>query len=493
MVYKQGLQSKVAKAVLTVLEKGYQVHPDALGVLQKVGDNIDVEGILMDILRVKTSAGQIDKVISKTDVEQLLGSFLHKENEDAKQVELDISSIYEVKFDPSEILRPDQEDISFRSLFRSRFYKLLSLASKRPEIKDIESLSGILSSNVEGRFVAGLVFEKRIKQNVVQLVLDDLTGKAQVIVLDDKLRDVAGEVLLDQMVLVKLRGRSRGVLIADDVFFPDIPDRVPSKADRKVYALLLSDLHVGSRTFLLESVMRLLKWLNEGDSDYVASRIRYLVIAGDSIDGVGVYPGQEGDLDIHSVEEQYLKVAELLEHVPKHIRIFVSPGNHDAVRQALPQPRISKKYAEPLFKLENVTMIGNPALINLHGVNVLVYHGRSLDDVIASTPGLTVSRPALAMKILLRARHLAPIYGGRTQLSPEVEDLLIIDEVPDILHSGHLHVIDSERYRGTLLVNSGTWQSQTGFQARMGIEPNPGIAPIVDLSTLDMLAKSFIE
>ena len=206
-----------------------------------------------------------------------------------------------------------------------------------------------------------------------------------------------------------------------------------------------------------------------------------------------MYPGQENDLDILSVNEQYLQLSNFLKQIPNNIEIFLGPGNHDAVRQALPQPKISKKFANPLYEMDNVNMIGNPCLIEIHGVKILVYHGRSLDDIIATIPGLSVSRPALAMKALLKVRHLAPIYGRRTKLSPENEDFLTIDTVPDIFHAGHLHVLDSERYRGTLLINSGTLQSQTDFQAKMGIVPNPGIVPIVDLSTLELLSKDFKE
>jgi DNA polymerase II small subunit len=95
------------------------------------------------------------------------------------------------------------------------------------------------------------------------------------------------------------------------------------------------------------------------------------------------------------------------------------------------------------------------------------------------------------MKLLLKARHLAPIYGGRTPIAPEREDHLVIEEVPDIFHAGHVHVVDKDEYRGTLIINSGAWQSQTAFQANMGIEPTPGIVPLVDLSTLTTITKDF--
>jgi DNA polymerase II small subunit len=69
--------------------------------------------------------------------------------------------------------------------------------------------------------------------------------------------------------------------------------------------------------------------------------------------------------------------------------------------------------------------------------------------------------------------------------------MLVIDTIPDIMHSGHVHAFDVSSYRGTLLVNSGTWQAQTSFQANMGLEPTPSIIPIVDLSTLRVVRRNF--
>ena len=108
----------------------------------------------------------------------------------------------------------------------------------------------------------------------------------------------------------------------------------------------------------------------------------------------------------------------------------------------------------------------------LDGVNFLIYHGRSLDDVIATVPDLTYDRPVEAMEVLLKARHLAPTYGKRTALSPELRDMLVIDPVPDVFHAGHVHTLDVGSYRGTLVVNSGTFQGQTPFQAEHGNRPD---------------------
>ncbi|NOJ29645.1 MAG: DNA polymerase II, partial [Nitrososphaeraceae archaeon] len=191
--------------------------------------------------------------------------------------------------------------------------------------------------------------------------------------------------------------------------------------------------------------------------------------------------------------KQMNHVIELLTKIPEKINIFIIPGNHDLGRRALPQPSIPKEYSKILYEFKNISMLGNPCLLELNGVKILMFHGQSLDDIIATTPGLSYSNPAEAMKILLKARHLSPVYGQRTPLSPEYEDMMVIDQIPDILHSGHVHVIDVQNYKGTLIVNSGAWQAQTKFQQTMGITPTPGIAIVVNLATLQPFRVDFNE
>jgi DNA polymerase II small subunit len=77
------------------------------------------------------------------------------------------------------------------------------------------------------------------------------------------------------------------------------------------------------------------------------------------------------------------------------------------------------------------------------------------------------------MEEMLKRRHLSPMYGGRSPLAPEKEDYLVIDDVPDILHCGHVHTYGTGFYRGVFLVNSSTWQEQTEFQKKVNLNPMP--------------------
>jgi DNA polymerase II small subunit len=86
---------------------------------------------------------------------------------------------------------------------------------------------------------------------------------------------------------------------------------------------------------------------------------------------------------------------------------------------------------------------------------------------------------------MLKRRHLACTYGMRTPILAAKEDELVIDPIPEILHTGHVHICGAVNYRGVLCINSGTWQSQTSFQKQMNIQPTPARAVVVDLETLE--------
>jgi len=48
-----------------------------------------------------------------------------------------------------------------------------------------------------------------------------------------------------------------------------------------------------------------------------------------------------------------------------------------------------------------------------------------------------------------------------------------------------------DMYKGILLVNSGSWQKQTPFQASVGMTPNPGIAIMVNLKTFQVFHQNY--
>lgn len=471
-------------AILKALSEGFQVEAEAFQFLSNLSPEVDRELLVANVIRRK-KVGEHDTTIRRSDFEEFVES-----GESILQVSGEPGEL-EVLSDPTTQIAPVEADVGFKKLFQDRYWRLLGISRQRPDSRNISNVKTTKGSKVNKVKIAGLLSNRMSRTDSVELVLDDPTGSAR-IQCSEELAAAAMRVPIDSFVIAEVSSGKGGQLYANTLTPPDVPARKPTTSSHRGYAVLLSDLHIGSKMFLQEDFNRFILWLNGklGDLDIV-SRVKYVIIAGDIIDGIGVYPGQEYQLAERDLTRQYTLAAQIIGQIPKHIKILTGPGNHDPVRQALPQPAVPMDIAQPFYALQNVTNVGNPSYVKLDGVSFLVYHGRSLDDIIATIPDLSYSRPAAAMQVLLKSRHLAPMYGKRTALSPELRDMLVIDPVPDVFHAGHVHAIDMLNYRGTLLINSGTFQSQTPFQANMGLEPTCSIVPIVDLSTLEVIKRSF--
>ncbi|HME18260.1 MAG TPA: DNA-directed DNA polymerase II small subunit [Nitrososphaerales archaeon] len=481
-----------SKAVARVLATGYIFDAKAFDMINGLPAELDVDSFVDRLLALKAAGPSEARMITEEDVAKALppGSASDGRKERApveEEVELEVVS------DPTPAISPIEANEGFNRLFRDRYERLLGVVKGRPDMRGVSQMSEAkgLQQGKKAR-VAGLLASRANRRNNVEITLDDPSGTVRIVCQDDAVAKSALQAPLDSMVVVEVsRGRS-GQLYANSLVLPDVPGKRPVGSSHRVYAVLLSDLHVGSRMFLLEDFKRFIQWINGGLGDVdVVSRVKYLVVAGDLVDGVGVYPGQEFQLAERDPKKQYEMAAELLKQVPPGIQMVISPGNHDAVRQALPQPAVGADMAESLYAMDNVRWVGDPCYVKLHGVTFLIYHGKSLDDVIATTPDLTYDNPTDAMKLLLRSRHLAPTYGKRTALSPELRDFMVVDPVPDVMHSGHVHTYGELTYRGTLMVNSGTFQGQTNFQVNMGLDPTPSIVPVIDLSTLKVMRRNF--
>jgi DNA polymerase II small subunit len=343
-----------------------------------------------------------------------------------------------------------------------------------------------------------MITEKReAKQNVI-LMVEDLQASATIIVTHNASEEMHRKVqmlLPDQVVCIAVVKTRSNLFLAEDIILPEVGQKPQRRASEPVYAVLTSDMHVGSVKFQKEAFNRFLLWLNgkygNDKMREIAGHVKYVLVAGDIVDGVGVYPNQVKELLVRDVHKQYRLASKLIEQIPDYIEVIVSPGNHDAPRKALPQPAISDDFMKTLQGARKIYSLGDPCIVSLHNVEVLMYHGRSLDDIIATLPSIDHEHPEKAMKLLLQNRHLAPLYGGKTLLSPENRDFLVIERIPDIFHAGHIHVLGYCNYRGVLIVNSGGWQEQTDYMQKLGLVPTPGKVPVVNLQTLETTVLSF--
>ncbi len=412
----------------------------------------------------------------------------------------EIESNYKIKKDPTGKLFTSGEYNDFYTLTLDKYNRLSKLMSKRPETRSSINISNIsrFKENTEISII-GLVKEiNQTKNGHYFLTLEDLTGNINVLVKKDtEIRDnikTAKRTINDQMLYVNgifkpgEHGKN-GIIFANIISKIDIPMGIEPKTSPDPLSLvLISDIHIGSREFeekLWNKFIDFLKGnINNKKVRKQAEKIKYIIINGDLVDGIGVYPNQKEDLVIADIYDQYRKAAEIISEIPDYIQIFYSCGNHEPVRNAIPRPAVPKKYTQDLLDI-NVKVLGNPCVIQTHQVDSLVYHGDSLIDLNFLIPDLDNNKPAETMKELLICRHLAPAYGNKTQIAPTSKDWLVIDEIPQIFHTGHIHINDFNTYRGVKLINSGCFQSQTDFMRSFGIEPTPGIVPVIELDTLN--------
>ena len=378
----------------------------------------------------------------------------------------------------------------FVTTFRDRYERLSKLLGGRVNHRPASAIQSMAGGS-EAEMI-GLVNDIRSTASGHWLIeLEDTTGTFPVLVMKDRdIAELVDDLLLDECIAVQgTLSDDAGIMFVDSLFFPDVPRTFrPSTADRHVQAALISDVHVGSQEFMAEAWDRFTNWLHTEEAEHV----EYLLIAGDMVEGVGVYPNQDEELDIIDIFDQYEAFSEHLKAVPGDMEIVMIPGNHDAVRLAEPQPGFDEELRS-IMSAHDCRISGNPSTVTIEGVSVLMYHGVSLDEVIAELPEHKASydEPHKAMYQLLKKRHVAPQYGGRMRLAPETTDYLVIDDVPDIFHTGHVHKLGWGKYHNVLAVNSGCWQAQTEFQKKVNIDPDVAHAPIVDLDTLHMTVRKF--
>lgn len=505
------MSERLHEAVSFAIAAGYQLDKEAFDLLKELSQTEDPIALIKEAVKRIERLPEKPLFIGRSFLDEVMKELLPERKEveplppviEAKKIfrpyAKDIDADIRVIEDPTDKICTTGSIEEYLEYFRDRFRKIQRFLRQRMDVKDAMPVSQALRASINSKVkIIGMITERREYKQRMFLRIEDPEASATVLVsrrANPEVLEKAQAILMDQVICISaIKGRN-DLLIAEEFIWPDMPQKTPNRAPSPVYAALISDLHVGSKKFMAKEFSRFVLWLNGkfGNSNLrkMAGHIKYVIIAGDLVDGIGIYPKQVKELAIRDIYEQYREVYGFLEKIPDYIELIVIPGNHDASRKALPQPALPKNYAEPLYEARKVYSLGNPSTVSIHGVELLLYHGRSLDDLVAAVPNISFQTPDKAMKLLLQSRHLAPIYGQRTLIAPEKQDFMVIERPPDIFHSGHVHVLKYDTYRGVLMVNSGAWQEQTAYQKTMGLNPTPGIVPIVNLQTLRVSPISF--
>lgn len=420
-----------------------------------------------------------------------------------------------IKEDKIKIIYSYNEDSKKRDIqdfvqyFNTRYKLMENILRARPDLKNITTINRILNKkDRETTSLIGIVAEKRMTKNKnIILTMEDQTSSINVLVNKNKpeIFNEAKSIVLDEVLGINgVNGNN--IVFANKIIWPEVSLKELKKSPDHSYALFLSDLHVGSKNFLPGVFNKFLKWINQqvGNEKQkeIASKVQYIFIVGDLVDGCGIYPEQDKELEIKDIYEQYEECAKLLSKIPSKIPLIVCPGNHDAMRIAEPQPALYKDFAKPIYDLPNVISVSNPSLVNIHssenfsGFDVLLYHGYSFDYFVANVDSIRnnggYNRADLIMKFLLKRRHLAPTHTSTLYIPDTNQDPLIITKIPDFFITGHIHKSIAANYKNITLISGSCWQSKTSFQEKVGHNPEPGRVPIVNLKTREIKILKFL-
>lgn len=392
------------------------------------------------------------------------------------------------------------------NFYLNRFNKMKSLLDLREELKNCSSISSI--KKIQGKTnvsTIGLIKDiLKTRNGHLMIDIEDPTGIITVFVSasNEKIINECQDLVHDEVIGVVGSYNSR-FIYASEFIFPDIPDLPMKYGDVEEYACFIADIHVGSVDFEEKMFKKFIDWLkgNCGTDEQkrLAKKVKYLIIVGDLADGVGIYPGQEKELLIKDIYKQYEVLADYFKDLPNDIQLIIIPGNHDALRQSEPQPPLFSDIAKSIYDLPNVFNLSNPCTVNIGktdsfiGLNCLLYHGFTYTYYANKVPKLLnigMDRPDSVTEFLLKKRHLGPAHKSGI-ITPDNFDPLIIESVPDIIATGHIHTLGYRKYRGVNIIAASCFQKMTSFMEKLGHHPTPGYVPLLNFKTREIKIMDF--
>ncbi|MCS7145384.1 MAG: metallophosphoesterase [Nitrososphaerota archaeon] len=471
------------RLAVKAIDRGYQLSAEALERLVKTENPL---GVLEELLSWLENRRISQVIIDRAVLERFLAERAGLAGEAPEEPPLDVA-----------LESPTYEGLAIEGVAEEQRIYLLSRYQSIRRVFEERGLSlrparELMREGGEA-YVVGMILNIRRRDTHFLVEMEDPVDNWSLIAptRDRALSEKMEYILPDMVVVFRVKSR-RGLLVASDVYLPDTPGRrQPWRGpDRNV--CIISDIHVGSMRHAAERLKNFLDWL--GGPENEAEKTSLLIINGDLVEGVYVFPGQEAELSLKSYGEQFAEAAKALTKIPPRIKIIYVPGNHEPCRRALPQPPIQPRFRQILGD-GRILYTGNPAWIKVGGLKILAFHGQTLDDIIQAGTLFSYStlrdRSGELMELLLKSRHLAPTLGVATPILPTRTDYLAIPEPPDVLCLGHTHVAAYTAYKGTQLVNTGSWQEQTRIQESIGLEPSVGTAALLNLKTLSIRFLTF--
>jgi DNA polymerase II small subunit len=379
------------------------------------------------------------------------------------------------------------------------FTDLLSSRLAMENITRISQLKNLYETNTEVSIIGLISDIKETKNGHKMLMIEDKSGQINCFINKDKTELIKQVELLCLDEGIGVRGKvGKEIIWTDEIITPSPPNSTElKKTEEEYYVAFISDIHFGAKVFVDEAFQKLIDFLNgetpSEELNKIAKKITHIVLAGDIIEGIGIYPNQGKDARVLSTELQYHEAARWLSQIPKDKSLIIIPGNHDTNRLSEPQPKLPYEKAYPLYNMENTIMISNPSQVRLFeddpsgGLDFYLYHGGSLfyyaDKIqdLREKGGAKV--PEEVVKFLLEKRHIAPSHGATLYIPDSQNDPLVIKNMPDFFIVGHTHKLSLANYKGCTIISCGCWVEMSDYQEKMGMFPDIGKCTIVNTKT----------
>jgi len=467
------------------------IAPD---LFKKIPDDFDYDEFVK-----KNNLQKAGNVVSLS--EEMFNNFVYKSN-----INLNNEIITKVEVIDPYVDKPKKREVKdFVLYMKARYHALKTILLQRNELSTAVSISKVHSKKPkEAVAIIGLIYKiDKTKNGNYILEMEDPTGMIKVIITqkNEDLIEIMNELVLDEVVGI-VGTVAENAIFVKEIIFPDLPLKEYKKCRDDVSVVFLSDLHIGSNLFAKEEFERFIDWINldfgtDEQKEY-AAKVRYLIVSGDLIDGVGIYPGQEKELTFKDVYEQYNEVARYFSKIRKDITIVMAAGNHDALRLSEPQPPLNRDFAKKLYQIENVMLVNNPAFVRIHNMfDILIYHGASFDyylnniDILRKAGSYDASDKM--MEFILKKRHLTPTHISSMYIPDVEKDPLVINRIPDFFVTGHIHHdIKISSYKNITLIGCSAFQNITAYQEKLGhTNVIPAKVPVVNLKTREIKIMDF--
>ncbi len=212
----------------------------------------------------------------------------------------------------------------FSRYFQDRFTRLKRLISHRREMMGSVPIASISNRRGDVKTI-GMVMERQTtSKGGVVFEIEDESGRIKALASGKK--EVPTDIVTDEVVGIVGTINPKGdMLYTEQLVRPEIPVRRRTHmTERDVNVAFAADIHVGSNTFLDTQWNRFMDFLNGrldngNGTKSILDTLEVLIVPGDVVDGIGVFPGQQDELLISDIYRQYEALAELLKEVPDHI------------------------------------------------------------------------------------------------------------------------------------------------------------------------------